>query len=116
MSTTVEYTGGAHVRTITKANFTSVGVEDQGAIKVAGRNHPNPARARLERTVAVSDAAADWLVANEEFAIVETTADAAGEMTAAELRDALAAAHLPTSGTKTEMAQRLAEHQASTAS
>ncbi len=59
----LRYVGGSHYREITKANFKSIGVEDQDKIHVAGRNakvmlgdHKTP------DTVEVSEAAATWLL------------------------------------------------------
>lgn len=73
---TVRYTGTSHIRSLVKGDFTDNGVDDQSAIKVAGPNHPNPRRDKLQTTVEVSDKAADWLIEAEEFELVKSPEEA----------------------------------------
>lgn len=73
MSKRVRYTGDAGIRVLSAHDFKNVGVEDQGQIKVAGVNLHDKSQA--PSVVEVSDAAADYLVNNEQFALVEETKD-----------------------------------------
>lgn len=70
---TVRYTGISGVREISAADFRSVGVEEQNLIRVKGRNlsRQDPRFNDLSQTVEVEDAAADWLVANDDFEITD---------------------------------------------
>lgn len=62
----VRYKGLSGIREFTKADFTRVGVDDQGAIKFQGVNLNNPdAHKGLEETHDVSEAAAKHLLTKE---------------------------------------------------
>lgn len=71
---TVRYTGTAGVREISSNDFKSVGVEDQNLIRVRGANlMDEQLRREIDDTVEVSEAAAKYLIENEDFELVEKT-------------------------------------------
>jgi hypothetical protein len=72
---TVRYTGLSSVREVSAHDFKSNGVENQGLIRVRGRNaitSRNVKTGRLPETIEVSDEAADMLVNGGDFEVVET--------------------------------------------
>lgn len=65
----VQYEGRAAIRKISKSDFASVGVEDQGAINVDRRD-----RLRKGQLI-VSDDAAEYLTEHESFRLIEDEKD-----------------------------------------